>query len=161
MSPLFVFYLLLSSAFEEEINKWWSHTSQRMMHTMQRLPAYDADVRGFEAVTFCVIHHMINSPLLTSNNACLCVHCPKIHKVVCFDTAFCNTLLYNSSKQTQRIQLPCTNICLRVLGFLLFFGRCPILSTWFSMSNITSAHWWFQECPSKLEPVAESPCSGE
>lgn len=37
------------------------------------------------------------------------------------------------------------------------FGCCPVLSAWFSMSNITSAHWWFEEYPSKLEPIADSP----
>lgn len=62
------------------INQWWSHTGQRTMHT---LLACDADLWAFDAVLagleFYLLHHMIYSPLLTSNNACMWVYPWKRH----------------------------------------------------------------------------------
>lgn len=41
---------------------------------------------------------------------------------------------------------------------VFFFGHCPILSAWVSMSNIHTACWWFQECTSESKSAAELPC---
>lgn len=122
-----ILYLVLCSVFEGEIKQCLLHKSRFTEHA-----SYEYFLK-FSQFNWMIYPQFVTFVCLSFNSTL------KIEEGFCI--FFCNIRLSCLSNQNYKIQFVLLNY---LSGFVwVFLANVPLLSAWFSMSNITAARWWF------------------